>query len=297
MLNKNVGFLAIDLPGHGYSSRIPSGMMYHYTVYLLAMKTVAQSFNWPKVSLMGHSYGGLLSYVYSMYFPTDIDYLICLEGVKPMIVPNLQADMIRTYDSFFKYNDYLSDAIEPPSYTIEEMKILLSEPNDNSILPEYTTYIMERNIAPSKVHSGKIIYLFKFWYFCIKLSFLGKYYMTRDPRIKIFSSIHFCQSELLELAQKMKMPIFIAKAKGFHYYEPKKNFYEVLNILKRTSVDCDFHYVEGGHHVHLNNPERLAGLVNNFIHKHNSKNRSDSLFSEDIVRDVKRNNYLMNKIF
>lgn len=66
--------------------------------------------------------------------------------------------MAKALDQFFKYNDYAIDSKEPPCYSIEEMRELISKPNDNSILPEYTTYIMDRNIAPSKVQPGKKLF-------------------------------------------------------------------------------------------------------------------------------------------
>lgn len=83
----------------------------------------------------------------------------------------------------------------------------------------------------------------------------------------------------------MTSPILIAKAKGGSYYEVKQNFYEVLDVLKQTSRDCDFNYVEGSHHVHLNNPENLANMINNFINRHNTEDRSLGGIREEIIVD------------
>lgn len=83
----------------------------------------------------------------------------------------------------------------------------------------------------------------------------------------------------------MEAPIFIAKAKKGSYYEVKENFYQVLDVLKRTSVDCDFHYVEGTHHMHLNNPEDVAELLVNFIRRHNTEDRSIGGITDEIIVD------------
>lgn len=116
--------------------------------------------------------------------------------------------------------------------------------------------------------------------------FLGKYYFTTDPRVKVGDPfLNFSQDELIEYAQYITAPIFIAKAKGGSYYEVKENFYEVLDVLKRTSTDCYFNYVEGTHHVHLNNPENVAELMVNFIRRHNIEDRSIGGIRKEIILD------------
>lgn len=118
--------------------------------------------------------------------------------------------------------------------------------------------------------------------------FLGKFYFTKDPRLKVNDVVLFSQDELIEYAQYMKSPIFIAKAKRASYYEVKENFYEVLDVLKRTSSDCDFHYVDGTHHMHLNNPEHLAHLIVDFIRRNNVEDRSIGGITDEII--VNNNN-------
>ncbi|KAJ8971779.1 hypothetical protein NQ317_004343 [Molorchus minor] len=128
---------------------------------------------------------------------------------------------------------------------------------------EYSDIIMERNTAPSKLYPGK-------------------FYFSRDPRLKTMGLLNFSQDELVEYAQHMTCPIFIAKAKSGSYYEVKENFYEVLDVLKRSSIDCDFCYIDGTHHAHLNNPEELAVLIRQFIQKHNIEDRNQGGISDDI---------------
>lgn len=119
----------------------------------------------------------------------------------------------------------------------------------------------------------------------LNFPFLGQFYFTRDPRLKINDLINFCQDELIHYAQFLTSPIFIAKAKGGSYYEAKENFYQVLDVLKRTSVDCDFHHVEGTHHMHLNNPQDVAGLLMDFIRRHNTEDRSIGGIINEIIVD------------
>ncbi|XP_023029672.2 probable serine hydrolase [Leptinotarsa decemlineata] len=269
LLNRNVGFLAIDLPGHGFSTRLPNGMNYHFMNYLIALRSIAHQFKWPKTSLMGHSLGGVICYTYCMLYPEDIDMVLFIDGSKPMVRKNINVRIAQAIDAFFKYNSFNESSEEPPSYSIEDMKKMVGAPNNNSVSLEYATILMERNIAPSKLYPGK-------------------FYFTRDPRLKTGTSLYFNQEDLVEYAHHMKMPMLLVKSTESSYYEPKENVYQVLDILKRTSIDFDFHYVPGTHHVHLNNPENVADLMQNFIRRHNIEDRSIGGIKDDIIKEENR---------
>lgn len=155
MLNPNVGFLSIDFPGHGYSSRIPQGAYYHYTCYLLTIKSIMNFLKWPKISLMGHSLGGIISYVYTMVYTKEVDFVICLDGAKPMIPNDKLLLLSKQLTKFLKYDQHAVSPIEPPSYKLEDIVKKVCQPNKNSILPQFAHYVLERNIAPSQLHKGE----------------------------------------------------------------------------------------------------------------------------------------------
>ncbi|XP_030746811.1 probable serine hydrolase [Sitophilus oryzae] len=277
LLNNEVGYLAIDLPGHGYSSRLPAGIPYTITEYLSTIKYVEKYLGWPRVALMGHSLGSAVSFTYTMIYPDKVDFLVCIDGAKPLVPKVTKNRLTRALDAFLKNSDLVIENREPPSYTIEEMKRIIHQPNDGAVDIDVAHYLMERNIAPSKTQPGK-------------------YYFTRDPRLKAEAFTYITQEEILYTVRNMKCPIFVAKAKGSHYFEQKENFYEVLDVLKKNIADFEFNYIEGTHNVHLNNPEaELSSLIDTFISKHNLIDRSVSTgIKEDIV--VEEIDLLRNKI-
>ncbi|RZC41843.1 serine hydrolase [Asbolus verrucosus] len=265
LLNRDVGFLAIDFPGHGYSSRIPSGLYCHYTDYLILVQYLINYFQWPKISLMGHSLGGITSFMYTMINPKNVDFLICLDGAKPMVPENALARIARNIEKFPRYEQFERSSKEPPSYTMEEIKQKICTPNKNSVAFEHSHHLVQRNVAPSKINPGK-------------------YYFTRDPRLKVGELMSWPQEESVAHAKHMTCPMLIAKAIGGSYYEVKENFYQVLDILKVSSVDCQYHRLEGTHHFHLNNPEILSHVINKFIEKHNVQDRSVGGIKEEMVQ-------------
>jgi len=263
LLTQDVGFLAIDLPGHGYSSQLPQGMYYHNMNYPILIKQIKHYFNWPTISLMGHSLGAISCYMYSMLFPDSVDFLVCIDGVKPLQKADNLPRMAKGIDELLKFDDQLRATEEPPSYTMEELKQIMGEVNFRSIEIEHCHHILNRNIAPSKTNPGK-------------------YYFTRDPRLKSRLILNWPHEELVESGKRATFPMFMSKSIDSPYYENKQNFYDLLEVLKKTSADCQYYYVEGTHHVLLNNPQVLYKLINDFIAKHNKQDRSGGGIGDEI---------------
>ncbi|CAH0555979.1 unnamed protein product [Brassicogethes aeneus] len=215
LLKKDVGFLTIDLPGHGLSSKLPHGVYYH-------------------------------------------------DASKPMVNKNNNVRISKAIDAFLKYSQYEMDPAEPPSYTLEELTAKICAPNMNSVMKEHAHNLYERVIAPSKKSPGK-------------------FYFTRDVRLKSGGLMNFPQHEILESTEAMKFPIFIAKAPNSPYYEPKENFYEVLEVLRKSSRDCDFRYIDGTHHFHLNSPELVSDFLNDFIERNNVEDRGQGGIKKEMI--------------
>ena len=80
--------------------------------------------------------------------------------------------------------------------------------------------------------------------------------------------------EIIRCSADVKFPIFISKAESSPFFGSKTIFSQVLKVLQENSEDCQFHNVPGKHHVHLNEPEVLKDLINAFILKHDTEDRS-----------------------
>lgn len=136
--------------------------------------------------------GGVVSYTYGMIYPNIVDFAICLDAAKPMIRRQNNVHMAKSIDNFLRFSQYEMSNEEPPSYTIDEIKKKICAPNKDSVHYEHSHHIMERMIAPSKKNPGK-------------------FYFTRDNRLKAGGLVNFPQNEILEYTETMKFPIFIGK--------------------------------------------------------------------------------------
>ncbi|KAI4460453.1 epoxide hydrolase [Holotrichia oblita] len=264
LLPKHIPYLALDCPGHGFSYKLPAGVPYHNADIAIMIKELIKYFGWHKLTLMGHSLGAILSYTYGFLFPKDIDFVICIDGLHPLVNPQRIKRVVRSIEEFIKYDALQRSNIEPPSYTIEEMMKRLHLATRKSIALEATKYILYRNIAPSKTYPGK-------------------FYFNRDARLKVGPLSNEDPIGIKNAAAHVNFPIFISKAKESPFFGNETMFKEVHAVLEKSSPDCQFHDIPGEHHVHLNQPENIAGLITKFIEKHDKGDRKHSGFKDEIV--------------
>ncbi|XP_062553003.1 probable serine hydrolase [Armigeres subalbatus] len=259
LLPKNVSFLAIDFPGHGYSSRIPNGLSYQGINSLNLLIAIMNEYGWKKLSFLSHSMGAVLQYIFAAVFPDKVDLMISLDSLKPQVaspenIINRLSTSIPQQMIADARNQQMS---EPPSYTYDEMVNRLHEATYKSISRETCPYLLHRNIKKS-------------------LKYPEKYYFTRDSRLKYSMGMHFSNEVTVDLAKQIKMPFLFIKAKQSPYFEDKKYYEQIIELLKTNNPYFEHRLVEGTHHVHLSNPERVAPMITAFLSKYWSKD-------EDVV--------------
>ncbi|KAJ3642709.1 hypothetical protein Zmor_025467 [Zophobas morio] len=263
LISQDVSFLAIDFPGHGYSSRIPDGFYYHSMGYVVLIQRVVDFFKWPQVSLMGHSLGASVAFLYTIINPQKVDLLICLDAVKPITEDGIINTNSEKISTLMHYEKLRRENTEPQAYTLEEVKQKISRFLDGSVAYEHSHHLVERSVAPSKSQPGK-------------------YCFTRDPRLKITDLVNWRQKDLVPGARSMQCPVFVAKATNGFHFENQKYVHEVADALKESG-NCEFHVLEGTHHLHLNNPEVLAGLIIKFLKQYDKSDRSVGGIKNEMV--------------
>ncbi|CRK88376.1 CLUMA_CG002153, isoform A [Clunio marinus] len=254
LLPKTESYLAIDLPGHGLSSRVPDGMAYHGIDNLYLLNNLCKEYNWDKISLMGHSMGSVLSFMFASVFPNKVDMLIQIDALKPH-VPDPEKVALGLQDrveNFMIADLRNQDKSEPPSYTYEDMIERLFTGTRGSVTKESAQYLLKRNIKRSEKYPGK-------------------FYFTRDSRLKNSFSPNFSQPVSKELSKRLKMPHLFIKALHAPFWEKREYYDEVIDILQENeNFEC--HTVDATHHLHLTHPETVAPLISNFIEKHRNVN-------------------------
>ncbi|XP_034194767.1 putative serine hydrolase isoform X2 [Osmia lignaria lignaria] len=246
LLSDEISILCLDMPGHGLSSHYPKSQYYYvYWDGIILLRRIVKYFSWNKVKLLGHSLGGAISFLYAASYPDEVEFMISLDIASPSVkditkTPTITGDII---DKFLKYELLQSDNI--PSYTYEEVLDILEQAYSGSITKESAMILMKRGMQHSSVPE--------------------RYFFSRDPRLKVSTLGTLSLDLVLAYAARIKCAYLNIRAVPGMKFDIPESYDQVLNQIKIGAERFEYHKVEGTHHVHLNNPERIAPIINNFI--------------------------------
>lgn len=246
-LPKDLSYLCIDFPGHGFSSHYPKGHFY-YIFYdgLITARRVVKHYGWQKVSIVGHSLGGAVGFMYAASYPDEIDKLVSLDIVCPRVSqPSTLANAFGScIDNFLKYEGLPPD--KQPCYEYDEMVAIALQGYKGSVTKDSVEILMKRGMKPCKEKEGK--YLF-----------------SRDVRLKVSGLGMPSLDIVLELAAKVKCHYLNIRAKDGLKLESPEIYPQVLKLLRDTCKSFNYYVVDGAHHVHLNDAKRIAPFLAKFL--------------------------------
>ncbi|XP_063821709.1 probable serine hydrolase [Ostrinia nubilalis] len=249
MLCKNRSILAIDFPGHGFSSRIPAGMHYYTWELPRLILYLKNYFKWDKVSLLSHSMGSIGSLRFGSVFPDEVD---CYVAVDSLIYDDFDLNpLVERYPTILRKIEIAQTRLdeEPPSYPMEELEKIWHLSTKKSVALESVKYLIKRGAKPSAKDPTK-------------------YYFSRDSRLKQALFQPENKKFVEALVRRLKCPTLYIKAIDSPYASDEFSI-EMREVIAGNNENYEIHFVPGTHHVHLNNPERLAPLIEQFMKKHN----------------------------
>lgn len=251
MLNKELSYLAIDLPGHGKSTHYPKGMIYYlFWDGIVLIRRIAKYHNWSNLTLMGHSLGGALSFMYASIFneETDVTKLIMFDIAGPTVrdLNQLSEQSSVCIDRMLQYENYPISKI--PCYNYEESIDVVVNAYDGSVSKAGVEVLMKRGMAPAPEHLNK-----------------EGYHFARDLRLKVSMLGMFCEEQVLHYAKRIRCEVLNIRGKpGMSFGDP--NVYpKVIEAMRENASRVVYEEVEGTHHLHLETPSRIYKIVREFL--------------------------------
>lgn len=259
MLPEHVSYLAIDLPGHGLSSRYPDGMMYSHIDYMYTLLLICKKFQWEKVSLMAHSMSAIVSFLFATAYPEKCDMVIALDSLKPFVTNfgNIANFLNTSIEEVMIADTRNQEKSEPPSYEYEELIDRLTSATVLSVTRETAPYLLKRAIKPSSKKPDQ-------------------YYFTRDSRLKSLHAVMLPHETILFLAKRITAPYCFIKALQSSLKENRTHFNETVDVMKENP-HFELHAVDSAHHVHLTEPAKVSTIISNFISKYRPINAYSKL--------------------
>lgn len=254
LLPKESAYLAIDLPGHGLSSRLPHGINYTATNFVNVVNIIQRYYKWDKISFCSHSMGAQISSIYAALFPERCDLLICLDALlKPYFgnVDHMIERARKSTDEFLDLDQLNRSDKEPPTYTYNE--IIERWSKQSKTTPEAIEVLMKRGIVASKANKNL-------------------FYFSRDVRLKVmeFMVANINDDVHLKLIERIQAPHLFIKASKSAEFEGKERYQKALDILAKSNPKFEWRTVIGGHHCHLSDPTFVSEHISNFINKYRS---------------------------
>lgn len=232
------------------SSHFPPGVQYHlFWDFVPVVRRIVKHFGWEKVSLMGHSLGGAVCFMYAASFPDEVAQYISIDLYGPTIrnVKKLAAMTGSNIDDVLKFE------MNPkqPSYPYDDIvsramkgyNAISSIPIDQKSAE--TLLIRGMNVVPKKF-------------------FQNEYSFSRDVRLRKSFLATFSLEQVLAYAELIKSHVLNIKAVPGMIHENDDVYPMVIDAIRKNAV-VEYHEVVGAHHVHLMAPECIAGIISKFL--------------------------------
>jgi pimeloyl-ACP methyl ester carboxylesterase len=223
--------------------------------YINTIDLIRREYNWDKISIMGHSLGSILLFMYAAIYPERVSMLIGIDALRPGLVDEKHQTelLIQRMKQTMVADERNQKKTEPPSYTYEDLLERFHVGTNGSVSKNVAPALLRRNVRRSEKNPGK-------------------YYFTRDSRLKSGFKVEQPHYVSMELAKNINVPFLTIKASKHIYYGPRKEYEEIVEVLQKNP-NFFHHTIEARHHLHLTDPELVAPLITDFIYKYSSRSK------------------------
>ncbi|XP_057698366.1 serine hydrolase-like protein [Corythoichthys intestinalis] len=247
LLPKECRYVAVDLAGHGLSSHRPPGVFYTFTSYVADIQRVVETLHWRRFSILGHSMGGNIAGMFSALFPEMVEACVMLDsyGFLPTDPNEMSKIMRQGMDDMLKFEKNPAKSERVYTYEKAVERLLAANP---TLSEASASNLLERGLV--KVEGGVVF--------------------SRDFRINLKNIARISLEQSLVMLSRIQASVLLVLADdGFQkiFAEPDQRKFasELLQGYRQNHHTVE--RVPGGHHVHLNNPEVVAPVVSEFLHR------------------------------
>ncbi|CAH1400185.1 unnamed protein product [Nezara viridula] len=240
LLPDEYSVLAIDLPGHGYSSCLPPFQNYSHIDFVGILRRIKKHLGMEKMHLLAHSEGSAVCFSYATIFPEDVisyfgvDYLTnCYENETDKV-----DSLSNVIDEKIKYS--LRDNELSKTRSWNECKQTWVNAFPWSLNEKSAEILMKRGVVRMAD---------------------GKYRFSRDQRMKAYEACIFTPDLVIKLAEKIKCHVRLVKATGSQLFDSGLRYCpDIFDIIQEKAKSYKLYNIQGDHHVHMDEPDKILSL-------------------------------------
>lgn len=231
-----IEWCSIDFPGHGRSAHIPSGETYHFVDNVEVVLDAADALGWDRFSLVGHSMGGSMAMMFAAAFPERVEALVLSDSFGPLTGPESEvAQQLRMALISRRRSRGAQTRFYPEKKDLKA-RMLKGNPGLSDAAADT---LLERS-ARFVPNEG--------WAF------------SYDRRCRDVSPYRYTPAHVTALMGALACPTLLIRATegGVLRYG---SIEEHLNVI----ADLTLVEVPGNHHVHLNEAEKIAPIIEEYL--------------------------------
>jgi pimeloyl-ACP methyl ester carboxylesterase len=237
------------MPGHGKSTHYPTGMQYFiFWDGVSLVRRIVKHFNWTNITLLGHSLGGALSFMYAASFPDEVDKFISIDIAGPTVRDTKKTAELTgpCIDKFLSYETMSPSKM--PCYDHDEMLDLVLDAYEGSVDMDSVEVLMRRGMAPAPKHLSQ-----------------DGYHFSRDVRLKVSMLGMMSMEQVLSYAEMIKCKVLNIRGLPGKVFDNPDVYGRVIEQLGKTAGKLTYLEIPGTHHLHLTTPERVYQPIAEFL--------------------------------
>lgn len=232
----SVECVAADLPGHGESHHRDPNSLLHYVDYIRDIKLILDALGWERCHLLGHSMGGSLALIAASALPDTILSLTMLDSLHPLSRrPDQMPEMLKRSIQQFTAWDPHRETIFPTLEAAVKTRL-----KGSPFQQTEASALIVMQYATEKIASG--------------------YRLRSDARLNFRSPLMLSPRQTEAFIEAVEQPVLvILGTQGIVQHRGPAE--ETLNLFRNAQHMT----LEGGHHVHMDQPEIVSQRFLKFI--------------------------------
>lgn len=230
-----IDLVAIDLPGHGRSAHAPSGVGYTFEQAVHHVLDVADALGWDRFGLLGHSMGAGIASFIAASVPDRVERLACIEALGA-----LPEEAGRTAER-------MRDAVKAVR-ALAGKQLRVFPTLDPAIRARMAANQMSEPVARLVVERGV-------------RGVADGFQWASDPRLTVPTFLRPTDAQVVDIVAGIECPVLAVFAEPAQPYLPDATRRRYVAALRHGRAV----YVPGTHHLHMEQPQAVAGLLRDFL--------------------------------
>lgn len=252
LVNKH--YICIDWVGHGLSDHRGDDAHYHFLDYVYDLLQLFELTQWKNVHILAHSMGGMIASAFTATFPEKVNTLTLIDTLgfitanaeetttqlKKGLLSRLKLSRLKVSST----HKLKANSVEDGTEKIEESNSAFSletairaRMHVSDLSFENTKLLIERSLLP------------------VKEGFVWR----SDKRLRTVSPYRYTLAQAKQLLSDIQVPVLLVYGS-----QGMKQVRDAMEELLDCVVALKAEVLSGGHHVHMEQPERLARLLSSF---------------------------------